>query len=301
MLSKYVQNLMNKIYTFIVFIFLLFLSGCFHVSKVEMTSGRDSNVCKKLKGEALLYVIFVDTKAGGTWGHFDMINRQDALGQAIDWLHVKGMKEKIDLQIRTAYCNDSSWHIKKDFYRGSLTEMLENIDEEEVNSKLNKWANYISKQIGVKQKNLKIKKLENLVAQVRNENFIDNLGVIFMTNNYYKNESSIAINTHSNKNVEFAIIGDNDPMVIAHEILHLFGAVDLYKPKGKQYWENKDLELIQSEFPHSIMYNISDKSQQDLEIDPFTQYCIGWSDSLETKYQGLIKGKSKVIQKVFKK
>jgi hypothetical protein len=281
---------------------LLVLGGCFHLSKMEMTSARNSNVCKKLKGEVLLYAIFVDTKAGGDWGHFDMIQRQDALGQAVDWLHDKAMGQNIDLQIRSAYCNDSSWHIKKDFNKRGLTDMIVNLPQDEIISKLNKWANYISKQIGLKWKNPKIKTLDNFVAQIRNDNHVDNLGVIFMTNNYYKAESSIAINTNSNSKIEFAIISNNNPVGIAHEILHLFGAVDFYKyPSGKQYWENKDLDYLKTEFPFSIMHLPEDKDPKSFQIDPFTKYCIGWTDSLESKYEGLIKGKTKVVQKVFNK
>ena len=62
---------MKKSIIFSTLIALLVLGGCFHISKMEMTSARNSNVCKKLKGEVLLYAIFVDTKAGGDWGHFE--------------------------------------------------------------------------------------------------------------------------------------------------------------------------------------------------------------------------------------
>ena len=113
--------------------------------------------------------------------------------------------------------------------------------------------------------------------------------------------ATIAINTNSNSLVEFAIIGNNDPVSIAHELLHLFGAVDFYRyPYGKQYWENKDIDFLKSEFPTSIMHLPSDKDPKNFTIDPFTKYCIGWTDSLETKYDGLNKGKTKMTQKIFK-
>ncbi|HIF14441.1 MAG TPA: hypothetical protein EYQ86_03590 [Bacteroidetes bacterium] len=284
-----------------IFCSVLFVSGCLHFSKMEMTSGRNANVCKKLTGEALLYVIYVNTRAGGNWGEFDMINRQDALGKAIDWIHDNAMDNDIDLQIRSAYCNDTSFPIKKDFHKRSLTDFLRTVPQEDVVSKLNRWSNYIAKQIGVKNKISGIKNLESLVTHLRNQNHVDNLGVIFMTNNYYKSESSIAINTNSNSLVEFAIIGNNDPVSIAHELLHLFGSVDFYRyPYGKQYWENKDIEFLKSEFPTSIMHLPSDKDPKNFTIDPFTKYCIGWTDSLETKYDGLNKGKTKMTQKIFK-
>ena len=53
---------------------------------------------------------------------------------------------------------------------------------------------------------------------------------------------------------------------IEHELLHQFGAVDLYYPK-------EVVEIAKLFLPKSIM-------NDGYEIDPLTEYLIGWKESL---------------------
>jgi hypothetical protein len=69
----------------------------------------------------------------------------------------------------------------------------------------------------------------------------------------------------------------------AHEILHLFGAGDLYFPYD-------DTPERKSEagrwFPHDIMYRV-DYDINRLRIGPFTAYRVGWKPSLDPQWQHL--------------
>ncbi len=63
-----------------------------------------------------------------------------------------------------------------------------------------------------------------------------------------------------------------------HEILHLFGAIDFYTLVDER------LSLIEEYFPNEVMLtNYYDK--RDSIISPPTAYLLGWTNSLEQKYE----------------
>ena len=69
----------------------------------------------------------------------------------------------------------------------------------------------------------------------------------------------------------------------AHELLHLFGAGDLYFPYD-QTEERK--ELAQRYFPSDIMLRV-DYDIQQLMVGPFTAFRIGWRDTLDPMWHRL--------------
>lgn len=71
---------------------------------------------------------------------------------------------------------------------------------------------------------------------------------------------------------------------IAHEILHLFGAIDLYDTKGNK---QKD-ETLKKHFPNSIMRRVN-YTFNNLEIDPFTAYQTGLTDNYKEWYSQINK------------
>ena len=64
----------------------------------------------------------------------------------------------------------------------------------------------------------------------------------------------------------------------AHEILHLFGAIDLYN------LDKERLTLAKQYFPRDIMVTGS-PLLKDLSIDALTAYLIGWTEELDEKYE----------------
>ena len=69
----------------------------------------------------------------------------------------------------------------------------------------------------------------------------------------------------------------------AHEILHLFGAGDLYFPY--------DDTLIRKDrapraFPNDVMYRV-DYDLHQLDVGVFTAYRVGWRSILEPKFDSL--------------
>ena len=70
-----------------------------------------------------------------------------------------------------------------------------------------------------------------------------------------------------------------NPSVLAHELLHLFGAVDLYEP----HVDTEDAAKVEELFPTELMrFEPTDIFQA--EISSLTAYLIGWTKVLPNEY-----------------
>lgn len=96
---------------------------------------------------------------------------------------------------------------------------------------------------------------------------------------------SDGINTDYYKESVVIYAGDGSdtslPATIAHEMLHPFGADDLYFPYDT---DTARAELAKEYFPDDIMLRI-DPLLSTLTIGAYTAYKIGWTDSLDPKYE----------------
>ena len=101
------------------------------------------------------------------------------------------------------------------------------------------------------------------------------------------NNRSHAYNYFSNSEVDFAIVYCRSTMgmitdnyVISHELLHQFGAWDLYYGKSQSAENAKRARDL---YPNSIMINThSNKSR--LEVDELTAWRIGWHVDVKDEY-----------------
>lgn len=74
------------------------------------------------------------------------------------------------------------------------------------------------------------------------------------------------------KDVEFCVItNESNEHTVAHELLHLFGAADLYYPY-------QIYGLTMEYFPDSVMC-----TYEGMEVDPLTRYLIGWDQRMAPK------------------
>ena len=75
------------------------------------------------------------------------------------------------------------------------------------------------------------------------------------------------------------------PATYAHEILHLFGAPDLYKGSSDPYVDEALVDYVAQTYPNDIMlstYEDDGSSRYDAitkEISPLTAYCLGLTDT----------------------
>ena len=110
------------------------------------------------------------------------------------------------------------------------------------------------------------------------------LSVLFFVKD---NNRSHARNYRSKKNLDTAVIYAKSTFgrptthyTISHELMHLFGAWDLYHGESQT---REQAELLLEYFPNSIMINTW-RNHENLEVDELTAYLIGWTDEIEEEY-----------------
>lgn len=71
--------------------------------------------------------------------------------------------------------------------------------------------------------------------------------------------------------------GTEEPAVYAHEILHVFGAHDLYK--GEEY-SRAVTDYIAASYPDEIMRSVAGEGKISEQISRITAYHLGWIDEI---------------------
>src|SRR6056297_2810310 len=229
----------------------------FSIDRINFNEGKSKNVCKELKDNVLLYMIFVDSKQTSPWTEFDIQTTLDSVSVAVEWLEKKARSNDISLNIFSDY------HIGEEFttIRKRLPEesVLKSINEPNFKKgmeNLNDWADKIARQAGssfptVKKDGIpeieQPRNKERLIAYLRDKHNVEYVALFYMLNNYFKEDISLPINTMNTKDVEFAIVSYKYPSEIVHNLLHLFGAADLDE---SPYRRNKrNIELADQFFP----------------------------------------------------
>ncbi|MEI6854195.1 MAG: hypothetical protein WCL06_15210, partial [Bacteroidota bacterium] len=90
---------------------------------------------------------------------------------------------------------------------------------------------------------------------------------------------------HYPGDVEYCIVSYKYPVVIAHEFLHLYGASDLYR---QLYQKQRNKHMALKYFPNDIMLKTEDRTLSDVSIGSLEKYLIGWTDTIEPKYEKLL-------------
>jgi len=117
----------------------------------------------------------------------------------------------------------------------------------------------------------------------------DNISFLITTNEIGKSYASLTLTDDSSN--EFAVIfdsrGDLDGIgdragsfTYAHEILHLFGAIDLYT------FTDERLELAENYFPEDLMLKHQLAAYYST-ISNLDAYLIGWTDFLDKEEYGV--------------
>lgn len=257
----------------------------------------DNNVCKRLTQHVVLYAIFVDSKSTLPWTEYDMASTMDSITKAIRWIEAQAASRDVGLDITLDYHRDEKGvlPIAAAFNRKTLSATVF-FPKTGIKS-VDRWADKVGKSAlqsypadTAKRTLTKVKPYdrERLIARIRDIHKTDNVALMYFINNYYKNEVSLALHTGSNVNPEYAIVSFKKPAVIAHEFLHLFGAMDLYvtpfdsqrKAKARKNWAMK-------EFPNEVMA-FTYRNLDSLTISPITEYLIGWRKELDQHYVNML-------------
>jgi hypothetical protein len=264
--------------------------------KVPLT--KNQNTCNLLKDSILIYAVFVDTDIYHPWTEFDINTTMDSLNKATIWLQQKAKTYSKTLQFECInYHNGGKLTIYEKSAKVSLTMNGLFIKTEKKNKRLISWSDGIAKIAGKAlkytpstkiSKRLKIVNIQTLNQALRDKFHKENVSILFFVNGYYGNHPSYTFNSESNRFAEYSIITNKNPAVICHEILHLFGAVDLYPNTA---YPNFNFNELEQTYPNEIM-RVQHKEIAKLIISPITAYFVGWQDSLDKPNTRLLLHKS---------
>jgi hypothetical protein len=289
---------MSVKYKIIICVFLVFLipSG-FTIKKINYTDARLTNVCKSLKEETLLFLIFVDSKGTYPWTEYDIQSTLDSLHVAVRWLEKQASINGIQLNVKTDYfIGEKYTTIDRNLPEKSVKESVNNPNLKKGLENLNYWADRVAREAGESLPSIekegfpdmkKPRDKERLVAYLRDKHKVESIALLYMVNNYFKEDISIPVNTFHTKDVEFAVVSYKYPSVIAHNFLHLFGAADLYETPYSH--SKKRINFAQNHLPNDIMHDPYGKNIEMLNISEYSKYLIGWIDTLDTKFDVLLK------------
>jgi hypothetical protein len=299
----------NKLllYTLIVLTFCSCSKKFYRAKGSQQIATVNNNVCKKLVGKVVLYAIFVDSRYTHPWTAYDISSTLDSVRKAMTWVTTKAKENNVDVSIEiTFHQKDNTIPIAQNLSENSLYETLfadgiiDGIDN------LNFWANSVAKKAGlsfpkdtssIAETKNEITNRERLIARLRNINSTDNVVIMYFLNSYHQDDISLAMFTGSSEETEFSIVTFKQPAVIAHEFLHIFGALDLYmSPFDKKKRALKSKLKIMEYYPKEIMA-FTDRSIEKLDISPLTKYLIGWTPELDDKAKTLLFGKKMKIYK----
>jgi hypothetical protein len=285
---------MKRLFYFIAILFTVIISSCSSASKIHDHSlSRNRNVCKKLNGKVLIYVIFVNTKAGPKWNDTTIRSTLDLYRDAANWTEQQAKKNniKLTIQIKSPIPNNP---VESDFPVKNFSSMP--LFEKNILKKLNEWTNGVVKKIGGNMSDKKEndslpsvinpKDAERLVARLRNQYNTESVALFFATNHTSDNEIGITLNTIDNDNIECVINSYKSSSIIAYELLSLFGAEKLFYSKYGH--SKKYAEFAAKEFPDDLMIDPF-RDLNGANVSQFTKYLIGWSDEIDKQYFRLFK------------
>lgn len=287
----------------LIIVILIFVFGCSTSRQTTAKfASRENNVCKILRGNVVVYAIFVDSKYTNPWTEYDIKSTLDSIQLGMNWIMKNANSSGIPLNIKLEYHKTSEGivPISGDFSKKTLSNTLYKVPLFSGIKDIYRWADKIAAEAGrslpaensvIVKTPIRLTDRERLIARLRDIYKTDNIALIYFINNYYSEEISLAFDINSTDKVEFSIISFKNPSVIAHEFLHLFGAWDLYiTPFDKDRKVRKKKKLAMELFPNEIMA-FAYRNIDSLEISQFTRYAIGWDNELDKKYSKLLLGK----------
>jgi hypothetical protein len=278
---------------------VLIIPSSFTLKRIDYRDGIKKNVCKVLKDDVLVYYVFIDTRETSPWTEFDIQTTIDSIDVARRWLEQQARKNGIKLIIKTDYfIGNPSTTITSNLLDGSVEKTLTSQSLRQGFEKLNKWSDGIARKIGatvdIMEKDgippaHKPNSKERLIAHLRDEYKVESVALLLLVNNYYRTDISIPVNTLSSEDVEFAVVSYKYPSEIAHNIMHLFGAADVYLTPYRRTLSK--IQYAAMEFPDEIMQDPYGKNISSLVISDYTKYLIGWVDTIDENYVKLLTDK----------
>lgn len=228
---------------------------------------------KLLEGDNILISIFVDIN-GNEWTEEEKKYCKDSLEEAVTWIEKEG--KAYNKQIRFLYDMDS----QSDLLYSQSIDFVVDSDSEDTNQ----YTYYLYNKLWIQ---------ENIdKASIIEKYGTDSIGYLF----FLKDEGTSYTYSHylEDKNInkeEMCTIFLEDsssyglyenPATYAHEILHLYGALDLYEGASPEDVN----EYVTETYPYEIMlstYNetlIPNEYGEVKMISPITAYMLNWVEEM---------------------
>ena len=217
---------------------------------------------KSLEGKNLIYSLFVDTP-DAKWTDRDKKKALQNLEIAKEYIETeaKSYRKKVDLVVDFEENEDLTGSARINFSLKDGEDYEEALDEE-----ITAW---FDEQIDYEAlcKEYKAKGIATIV-------FVNHKGSTY----------AICYDGIDNPKESLVMFAGEVPAVYAHEILHLFGAHDLYE--DAEYTEEV-CEYVKKAYPDEIMYTVKgedgrlNSSEIQNELSPITAYHLGWVSYIE--------------------
>jgi len=233
--------------------------------KSNQASRRGMGSAKTLSGSVCLYNIFV-SDGDSSWSDKEKAEAGKRVQQAIDF--VAGQARGYNVGVKFTQVTASPVSYTKAIPTDAFVDP--------------KWTEEVFELASGKNGN-------DLVAFLREKHKVQHVALILHVNkpatsynlSYYANVSSVyaaeravMFNSYANKH-------PTAPASYAHEILHVFGAGELYFPFDK---DNTREQIAKRLWPHEIML-IIEYDMSRLKIGDYTAYRAGWLDELKAEYR----------------
>lgn len=228
---------------------------------------------KSLHGKIKVINCFVST-GNNFWSENDKRNVINLQSQALEWIKLQGEKR---WAVNDVTFSVSSFGLEKDIRLDTIM-----ADKEPSNIGIN-WIPIVLRKIGYND-------VTWFRDSIKSRNDQDNLVVLVFAKSKGRSyaQSTTSDNPVYERFTEGSIIYSDyfngkklDAGTIAHELLHLFGAWDLYNSKTQRpEVEQKAWQL----FPQSIMLD-DHRNINELVIDQVTAWTIGWLNRYWSWYE----------------
>lgn len=272
-----------------------------------ISESKDVNACRQLKDSAIVYAIFIDAKNFHPWTEFAINSTMDSIKKANKWMEEQAQKAGKKISIKTIHHMDGTKMSFSEKRTGTYYSLNQNFSFSKTRntkrkfvSHLNHWTDKMAKYVGKGVRpnsnktgtRLKVKTIETLILALQDKYKTDNVSVMFFVNGFYQKLPSVTYHAAFNGfKPEYSIVTCKNPATIAHEFLHLYGAVDLYPNSN---FPNFNYEEIEEIYPNEIMRS-THKSINKLMLSPISKYYIGWQNSLDKANTRLLYHKARVL------
>lgn len=234
---------------------------------------RPTGSASYLEGRTVLVSIYMNERAD--WAEDDLAFTQDGMSLAMEYLEARG--GEYGHQVELFYDSRQDADLA---YFANLPAPDESGDEETHNARVNDWIEQNVDYTGL---------MERYDADgVGFVLFVNGSGISY-TYPYYMGDDA---EWFLEKSYLFLHDGDDysnyeTPAVYAHEVMHMFGAVDLYQAMPDDGVTDSLVSYVEDEYPMELMYTTytADGGYEydniSSIISPITAYCVGWIDDCD--------------------